>query len=71
MEGSEVVSLRPCLTRSCPHDVREGLVRAGKGVDGQPLADGSFCWRCRAKHGRDEKRNAKARAKRVSEEGAA
>jgi hypothetical protein len=32
--------------------VRAGLRRRGAGVDGQALADGETCWRCRAKQAR-------------------
>lgn len=38
--------------RGCPRKIREGLTRPGKGVDGQELADGRYCWRCRARHAR-------------------
>ena len=41
---------RYCATVGCKHRLREGLVRHGEGGDGQPLADGTFCWRCRRKH---------------------
>ena len=55
------MSLVPCMVRSCPHYVREGLRRGygAKGVDGQQLADGETCWRCRAKQARQEKAAAK------------
>lgn len=38
-----------CRTRGCDYMVREGLKRPSytKGSDGQQLADGEFCWRCR------------------------
>jgi hypothetical protein len=49
------MSMRKCATVKCPHHVREGLRRMGTGVDGQELADGRFCWRCRARHGREER----------------
>ncbi len=37
--------------RGCGNRIREGLRRdhLGDGVNGQPLADGRTCWRCRAK----------------------
>ena len=49
------MSMRKCATIKCQRFVREGLRRYGTGVDGQELADGRFCWRCRARHGRDER----------------
>jgi hypothetical protein len=52
-----VISMCKCSTIKCQHLVREGLRRYGTGVDGQELADGRFCWRCRARHGRDERRD--------------
>jgi hypothetical protein len=44
------MSMKKCATIKCQHYVREGLRRFGTGVDGQELADGRFCWRCRARH---------------------
>jgi hypothetical protein len=44
------MSMRKCSTIKCQNHVREGLRRMGTGVDGQELADGRFCWRCRARH---------------------
>ena len=38
---------RKCAVFKCSHQVREGLKRFGKGVHGQELADGTYCWRCR------------------------
>jgi hypothetical protein len=49
------MSMRKCATIKCQRSVREGLRRYGTGVDGQELADGRFCWRCRARHERDER----------------
>lgn len=43
------MALVKCRTRWCEHRVREGLQRPyyERGVCGQQLADGQFCWRCR------------------------
>lgn len=41
--------IRPCHMPGCKHSVRTGLRRYGKGTAGQPLADGEYCWRCRAR----------------------
>jgi len=49
------MSMRKCATIKCQHHVREGLRRFGTGVDGQELADGLFCWRCRARHAVNER----------------
>ena len=49
------MSRRKCSTIGCQHHVREGLRRFGTGVDGQELADGRFCWRCRARHASNER----------------
>lgn len=53
------MSLVKCRTPGCPHQVREGLRRSWlvKGSVGQDLADGETCWRCRAKEGRERKRD--------------
>jgi hypothetical protein len=51
------MSMRKCGTIKCPHYVREGLRRMGTGVDGQELADGRFCWRCRARHSREDRKD--------------
>jgi len=57
------MSMRKCATIKCSHYVREGLRRSGTGVDGQELADGRFCWRCRARHSAED-RKAERRATR-------
>ena len=49
------MSLAKCAVISCSHHVRQGLRRGGTGVDGQELADGRFCWRCRAEFARRER----------------
>lgn len=43
------MALVNCRTRECEHQVREGLRRPSyeRGSDGQELADGEHCWRCR------------------------
>ncbi len=43
------MSMRECATRGCRTRIREGLRRSGYGANGQPLADGVFCARCRAR----------------------
>lgn len=43
------MSWKKCAVIKCPNMVREGLRRFGPGVDGQELADGRTCWRCRAR----------------------
>lgn len=58
------MSVRKCSTIKCPHHVREGLRRTGTGVDGQELADGRFCWRCRARHAARERGDERRRLKR-------
>lgn len=40
---------RMCMKMGCPHKIRGGLIRFGMGSSNQPLADGRYCWRCRAK----------------------
>lgn len=50
------MSWRLCATSQCPTRIREGLRRQGEGADGQPLADGRFCWKCRAKQTTTEDR---------------
>lgn len=49
------MSFRKCATIKCQRQVREGLRRHGAGVDGQELADGRFCWRCRARQASNER----------------
>lgn len=34
----------------CDMRIRAGLRRFGTGGDGQELADGRFCWKCRRRH---------------------
>lgn len=63
------MSWRKCATIGCEHNVREGLRRYGTGVDGQELADGRFCWRCRARHNRKDKSVAKVHYKFSVEKG--
>ena len=46
------MSWRKCGVQGCKHRIREGLRRFGTGVNGQELADGWFCWRCRARQAR-------------------
>lgn len=58
------MSMRKCATIKCPRQVREGLRRSGTGVDGQELADGRFCWRCRAKHASNERADVRRDAKK-------
>jgi hypothetical protein len=58
------MSMRKCSTIKCPHYVREGLRRFGTGVDGQELADGRFCWRCRARHAASERSDARRAARK-------
>lgn len=58
------MSMRKCSTIGCPHYVREGLRRMGTGVDGQELADGRTCWRCRARHAAADRRDDRRRAER-------
>jgi hypothetical protein len=53
------MSMRKCSTIKCPYYVREGLRRMGAGVDGQELADGRFCWRCRARHAAEDRKDAR------------
>lgn len=52
------MSWQQCATIRCPNWIRAGLRRNGDGGDGQPLADGRFCWRCRRKHATSETRKA-------------
>lgn len=54
------MSMRKCATLKCSYHVREGLRRTGTGVDGQGLADGRFCWRCRARHAAEDRRDTRA-----------
>jgi hypothetical protein len=61
------MSMRKCSTIKCPHHVREGLRRNGIGVDGQELADGRFCWRCRARWRRAERTDARRDARKQGE----
>lgn len=58
---------RKCTVTDCQHWLREGLRRYGSGVDGQELADGITCWRCRAKQAAAEKRAKKMDAQRKDE----
>lgn len=58
------MSLRKCATIKCPYHVREGLRRYGTGGDGQELADGRFCWRCRARHAANERTDARRDARK-------
>jgi hypothetical protein len=58
------MSVRKCGTMGCPHHVREGLRRDGTGIDGQELADGRFCWRCRARHAADDRKDERRRPSR-------
>ncbi len=59
------MSLVLCATIDCGHQVREGLRRRGRhGIDGQELADGVFCWRCRARHARALSRKPKSKRTR-------
>jgi hypothetical protein len=58
------MSMRKCAVMGCPHHVREGLRRFGTGVDGQELADGRFCWRCRARQAAREQRDDSRRSKK-------
>jgi hypothetical protein len=58
------MSMRKCASIKCQHHVREGLRRGGTGVDGQELADGHFCWRCRARHAANERRDDRQRSSR-------
>jgi hypothetical protein len=46
------MSWRQCRVIGCRNMVREGLRRTGVGIDGQALADGETCSRCRAKQAR-------------------
>lgn len=57
------MSLVPCIVSGCENMVREGLKRSGlvNGVDGQELADGKTCWRCRAKQARENRKKDKRR----------
>lgn len=41
------MSLAKCMVMGCREQVRQGLVRRGKGANGADLADGETCWRCR------------------------
>ena len=38
-----------CATRNCRRFTHPGVRRTGTGVNGQELADGRYCWRCRAR----------------------
>ncbi len=58
------MSLRKCSTIKCPYYVREGLWRSGTGVDGQELADGRFCWRCRARHASNDRADVRRDARK-------
>jgi hypothetical protein len=58
------MSWRKCSTIKCQHHVREGLRRMGTGVDGQELADGRFCWRCRARHAVEDRKDTRRRAQK-------
>ena len=58
------MSLRKCATIKCPYQVREGLRRFGTGGDGQELADGRFCWRCRARHATNERADVRRDARK-------
>jgi hypothetical protein len=58
------MSMRKCATIKCSRQVREGLRRDGAGVDGQELADGRFCWRCRARHASNERADARRDARK-------
>jgi hypothetical protein len=58
------MSMRKCATIKCTHHVREGLRRLGTGVDGQELADGRFCWRCRSRHAARDLRDQSRRSER-------
>lgn len=58
------MSFRKCATIKCQRQVREGLRRFGSGVDGQELADGLFCWRCRARHASKERADTRRAAKK-------
>ena len=49
------MSWRKCSVIKCTNMVREGLRRSGTGVDGQELADGRTCWRCRARQSKPKK----------------
>ena len=53
------MSMQRCCVNGCPHMVREGLRRIGlvRGCDGQELADGLTCWRCRARQAREMKKD--------------
>lgn len=44
-----------CVVIGCTNRIRQGLRRFGEGVDGQDLADGRTCWRCRAKQARKDR----------------
>jgi len=58
------MSMRKCAVMGCMHHVREGLQRSGTGVDGQELADGRICWRCRARHAAADRRDDRRRARK-------
>ena len=45
-----------CRRIGCTMQIRVGLRRYGIGVNGQPLADGLFCWKCRARQAEPKKR---------------
>lgn len=57
-EEVQPMSMRRCCVYGCKNMVREGLRRSGlvKGCDGQELADGQTCWRCRARQAREDKK---------------
>jgi len=59
------MSLVKCRTIDCPYNVREGLRRSGYSPTGVELADGRFCWRCRARYARWTRRDERKRKQRT------
>lgn len=63
------MSWQTCCVVGCGNQIRAGLTRFGEGGDGQPLADGRTCWRCRRKQATTSSRKeAKAKSKKEHEE---